>query len=300
MKVLIPFLLLTFMGNAQTVSTGKLETFTAFESEFVTPRDVSVWLPDGYSDNEQYSVLYMHDGQNIYDAASTWNKQSWAADSISGKLIRENKVQKFIIVGISNIPLQRFSNYFPQKAFESLTQKTRDSLYALEWNSTKLFSGPVSSDAYLKFIVKELKPFIDKKYSVYKDRQHTFIAGSSMGGLISMYAVCEYPNVFGGAACLSTHWPGTFEVNNNPIPAAFLNYLSTHLPDPKTHRFYFDYGDQTLDALYPPMQAKADAIIKDKGYSVQNWMTKFYPGADHSEKSWRKRFETPLLFLLGK
>lgn len=300
MKILIPVLLLTFIANAQKASAGKLETFTAFESEFITPRDVNVWLPDGYSDKEKYSVLYMHDGQGIYDAASTWNKQSWAADSTSGKLIRENKTQKFIIVGISNVPLERFSNYFPQKAFESLTQKTQDSLYALEWNGTKLFSGPVSSDAYLKFIVKELKPFVDSKYSVYKDKQKTFIAGSSMGGLISMYAICEYPDIFGGAACLSTHWPGTFETKNNPIPAAFLNYLKNHLPDPKTHRIYFDYGDQTLDALYPPLQAKADLIMKGKGYSAKNWITKYYPGDDHSEASWRKRFETPLLFLLGK
>ena len=77
------------------------------------------------------------------------------------------------------------------------------------------------SDNYLKFLVTELKPFIDKKYSVYKDMNHTFIAGSSMGGLISMYAICEYPRVFGGAACMSTHWPGIFSAEGNPVPDAF-------------------------------------------------------------------------------
>ncbi|WP_298153215.1 alpha/beta hydrolase-fold protein [Flavobacterium sp.] len=300
-KIAIVLSIISFTLKAQPkVSTGAIRHFEDFKSELVTPRNVDVWLPDGYSSNEKYEVLYMHDGQNLYDASANWNKQAWEADSISGKLIRENKTRKFIIVGISNIPLQRFSNYFPQKAFESLTRKTQDSLYALEWNGTKLFSGPVSSDAYLKFIVSELKPFIDKNFSVYPDQKHTFIAGSSMGGLISMYAVCEYPNIFGGAACLSTHWPGTFEKNNNPIPAAFFNYLKNHLPNPASNRFYFDYGDQTLDALYPPLQAKADEVMKLNGFNEVNWITKYYPGADHSENSWQKRFEIPLVFLLGK
>jgi predicted alpha/beta superfamily hydrolase len=124
--------------------------------------------------------------------------------------------------------------------------------------------------------------------------------GSSMGGLISMYAICEYPDVFGGAACLSTHWPGTFAVENNPIPDAFINYLKLHLPDPKRHKIYFDYGDQTLDALYPPFQKKVDEVMKAKGFSERNWMTKFFQGENHSERAWHKRLDTPLLFLLKK
>ena len=157
-----------------------------------------------------------------------------------------------------------------------------------------------NSDNYLKFLVSELKPFIDKKYSVYKDKGHTFIAGSSMGGLISMYAICEYPKVYGGAACLSTHWPGIFSVENNPIPEAFVNYMKMHLPNPKNHKIYFDNGDQTLDAMYPPLQNKVDEVMKMKCFSVDNWSTKFFPGQDHSEKSWNSRLEIPFEFLLKK
>jgi enterochelin esterase-like enzyme len=121
-----------------------------------------------------------------------------------------------------------------------------------------------------------------------------------MGGLISMYALCEYPDVFGGAACLSTHWPGTFSMDNNPIPAAFMKYMRTHLPSPKTHKIYFDYGDATLDALYPPLQQMADEIMKEKGFNAKNWLTKFFPGEDHSENAWKKRLDIPLVFLLKK
>jgi enterochelin esterase-like enzyme len=145
-----------------------------------------------------------------------------------------------------------------------------------------------------------LKPLIDKKYSVHRDKKHTFIAGSSMGGLISMYAICEYPNVFGGAACLSTHWPGIFTVENNPIPEAFYNYLKTNLPNPKNHRIYFDYGTATLDAMYEPLQLKVDEVMKAKGYNSLNWSTNKFEGEDHSEKAWQKRLHIPLEFLLGK
>jgi enterochelin esterase-like enzyme len=119
-----------------------------------------------------------------------------------------------------------------------------------------------------------------------------------MGGLISMYAICEYPQVFGGAACLSTHWPGIFAMEGNPIPGAFVDYMRQHLPDPKTHKIYFDYGDQTLDAMYPPLQKKVDEVMRAKGFSKKNWVTKAFPGDDHSEKSWSKRLGIPLLFLL--
>jgi predicted alpha/beta superfamily hydrolase len=160
--------------------------------------------------------------------------------------------------------------------------------------------GGPNSDNYLKFVVTELKPFIDSTFSTLKDQPNTFISGSSMGGLISMYAICEYPEVFGGAACLSTHWPGTFTVENNPVPDAFLKYLKDHLPLPANHRIYFDYGSETLDALYKPFQLQADEIMKAKGYTLKNWVTREFPGDNHSEKAWNKRFSIPALFLLEK
>jgi enterochelin esterase-like enzyme len=145
--------------------------------------------------------------------------------------------------------------------------------------------------------VQELKPYIDQKYSVYTNRKNTFIAGSSLGALISMYAICEYPKIFGGAACLSTHWVGTLSVNENPIPNAFIAYLDKNLPSPKNHEIYFDCGDKTLDAMYPPIQKRVDSLMLAKGYDGTNWLTRYFPGDDHSEKSWSKRLNIPLEFL---
>jgi pimeloyl-ACP methyl ester carboxylesterase len=172
-------------------------------------------------------------------------------------------------------------------------------------NASKAFDSTASdftvkSDNYLRFLVTELKPFIDATYATLPDRANTFVAGSSMGGLISMYAICEYPKVFGGAACISTHWPGIVNINNNPIPNAFLRYLQKHLPDPATHRIYFDCGDATLDSLYPPLQKKVDQVMKKKRFSSKNWMTSYLTGGvAHSEKDWNFRLHQPLVFMLG-
>jgi enterochelin esterase-like enzyme len=297
------FFLVIFSSNAQEVkvTSGKVQHFENFQSKLIDARNVDVWLPDGYSDKEKYAVLYMHDGQALYDAESTWNKQAWEVDQIASKLIAEGKTKKFIVVGIWNNGQKRHPEYFPQKPYESLTQIQRDTITAKLQKASK--SNEVFkpySDLYLKFLVTELKPFIDKNFSTIPDQKNTFIAGSSMGGLISMYAICEYPKVFGGAACLSTHWPGTFSADNNPIPDAFANYLKTYLPNPKDHKIYFDYGDQTLDALYKPFQEKVDVVMKAKGFTSKNWETKFFPGENHSEEAWAKRLDIPLVFLLKK
>ena len=300
---IIAFAMFTFLSNAQEVkvTSGKVQRFTKFQSKLVDTRNIDVWLPDGYSNKEKYAVLYMNDGQALYDAETTWNKQAWEVDKIAGKLIAEGKTQKFIVVGIWNNGPKRHPEYFPQKPFENLTQIQKDTVTAQlqKAGRTKETFQPYS-DLYLKFLVTELKPFIDENFSTKPDQKNTFIAGSSMGGLISMYAICEYPKVFGGAACLSTHWPGTFTVVNNPIPDTFVNYLNANLPNPKDHKIYFDYGDQTLDAMYKPLQKKVDIVMEAKGFTNKNWETKFFPGENHSEVAWAKRLDIPLLFLLKK
>ena len=291
-----------FSQSLPKVISGKLERMEKFKSKYVTTRNIDIWLPENYSGSNKYAVLYMHDGQMLFDSETTWNKQAWDVDDVVSKLLKEDKIQDVIVVGMASDSNTRHIDYFPQNPFESLTQSQQDSIYkANRSNGQSVFNnGKINSDNYLKFIVKELKPIIDKKYSVYTDAKHTFISGSSMGGLISIYAICEYPNVFGGAACLSTHWPGIFSVENNPIPNAFFKYMKTHLPNPKNHKIYFDYGSATLDAMYEPFQLKVDEIMKIKGFTSKNWMTRKYGGADHSEKSWNKRLDVPLIFLLKK
>lgn len=305
MKLLIALVLILpnlLVGqNLPHTSSGKINRIIEFPSKYVNKRNVDVWLPDNYSTEKKYAVLYMHDGQMLFDSTTTWNKQEWKVDEVATELMNSNKTKDFIVVGIWNDGQNRHADYFPQKPYENLTKKEKKYVFAeLKKSGRTVKSFRPQSDAYLKFIVQELKPFIDQNYSTNPTSENTCIAGSSMGGLISMYAICEYPMVFGSAACLSTHWPGTFALENNPIPGAFNAYLKKNLPETLSHKIYFDYGNKTLDALYPPLQKEVDSIIAHKGYSTNNWMTYFDDGADHSEKSWAARLAIPLQFMLRK
>lgn len=285
-----------------SAGSGTVQRFENFPSRYVAARNVDVWLPDGYTARKRYAVLYMHDGQMLFDSMRNWNGQEWQVDETAGRLLRERKIRDVIVVGIWNTGLSRHTEYFPQKAFEALPLPLRDSLYKKfgSGENDLFYRKQVQSDAYLKFLVEELKPFVDSVFTTRKERENTFIAGSSMGGLISMYAICEYPEVFGGAACLSTHWPGLFVAEDNPVPQAILAYLQSRLPDPKTHRFYFDLGSVELESWYPPFQKQADEILRAGGYSRKNWQTRVFPGENHSERAWAKRLEIPLVFLLGR
>jgi enterochelin esterase-like enzyme len=304
-SIFLLLLIITMQGKTQNsipeVVSGRIDRIPEFKSGYVTARNVDVWLPEGYSPLKKYPVLYMHDGQMLYDPSMTWNNQSWNVDDVASSLFKSGKIKEFIVVGIWNGGQTRHTDYFPQRPFEMMTQVEKDTVTAQlqrAGRTTDVFQP--QSDNYLKFIVEELKPYIDQTYAVRPGRENTFIAGSSMGGLISIYALCEYPEVFGGAACLSTHWIGTFTAENNPVPAAFLKYLNEKIPPRGIHKIYFDTGDQTLDALYPEIQKQVDLIMKSKGYKKKRWITRYFPGDDHSEKSWNNRLHIPLEFLFKK
>lgn len=286
------------------VSTGILHKVEPFESQYVADKNVHIWLPDGYSHDKKYAVLYMHDGQHLFDAKMTWNNQEWGVDEIAGEMQKNGQLKDFIVVGAFNGNdggrTERMDQYFPQKPFQSLTNSEQKELLRAKRGDSLLFAGNIQSDNYLRFLVSELKPYIDKTYSVHTDKENTFVMGSSMGGLISMYAISEYPEVFGAAACISTHWPGATPRENSPIPQAFFQYMRDNLPDPQSHRLYFDLGTETLDSYYPPLQALADKVIEEKGYDQTNWVTKTFVGAAHDENSWQARLHEPLMFLLGK
>jgi enterochelin esterase-like enzyme len=281
-------------------ASGRIERLTDFASNYVPARNVDIWLPPGYSDRQKYAVLYMQDGQMLFDADVTWNKQEWQADEVAARLMATGRTRPFIIVGVHNAGTARNSEYFPQKTFDALPKKRQEQVLSMsKQDGSPLFNAPFSGDAYLKFLVSELKPYVDRHYSVQPEASATALMGSSRGGLISLYAMMEYPETFGSAACLSSHWPIKYDMDDNPYPDQLLDYMKENLPDPANHRLYFDYGTATLDALYPPLQAKADAVLREKGYSAGNWQTRAFPGAEHSEKAWAERLDIPLLFLFG-
>lgn len=263
--------------------TGKLIRYESFPSTNVAPRNVDVWLPLDFDKKKKYSVLYMHDGQNLFIPELSYTKIDWGVDETVTKLSKDGEIRPTIVVGVWNTS-RRVEEYMPQKSLQ----------YASKEQAAKAPKGfEVISDKYLKFLVEELKPFIDKNYPTRKDRKNTSIMGSSMGGLISCYAVSEYPKVFGSAGCVSTHFPAGEGIT--------LKYFENGIPKAGKHRIYFDFGTVGLDAQYEPYQVQMDAIMEKKGYtSGKDWTTKKFEGADHSEKAWRARLDIPIKFLLSK
>ena len=283
------------------VGAGSIVDLGVLTSKYADPRRVVVWLPSGYRPNgPRYAVLYMHDGQNLFDKPRTSHGMEWAVDETLDRLVREKKVRPTIVVGIWNTP-KRLCEYVPSKAFEYLPPKYMGRVGAL-------YKGDPLSDGYLKFIVYELRPMIDRRFNVKTDRANTIIMGSSMGALISLYAIDEYPRVFGGAGMMSTHWPlilpakGAKEISDKEyevVSSAFERYLTPALPDPSTHKLYFDYGDEALDGPYARYQKRVDSVIERRGYRQGvNWISRNFPGQKHNTISWGSRLDVPLQFLL--
>lgn len=283
------------------VRVGTVVDLGVLKSSFARSRRVVVWLPPAYSmHGPRYAVLYMHDGQNLFDKTTAGYGMSWEIAEHLSKLIGEHKVRPTIVVGIWNTD-KRLQEYLPAKVFRALGPRYQEEVRAL-------YGGSPLSDGYLRFIVDELRPLIDRRFNVKTDAADTIIMGSSMGALISLYAIDEYPQVFGAAGMMSPHWPLLLKPQGQSISkdefeavaSAFERYLVSALPDPSRHKLYFDHGDQTLDSLYAPYQARIDTLVERRGFvKGVNWLSLSFPGQNHSEISWSSRLDTPLQFLLS-
>ena len=263
-----------------------LETYRDLNVPGLNRRRVDVWLPEAYHANPQdsFPVLYIQDGQTVFN----WLKQGtegWEIHKAIALLADEGKIVPPILVAISST-LNRAKEYTPAKA---LSETIPSGLSKPSSQNGKTPTGNVS-DLYLEWMVNTLKPAIDSRYRTLTDLKSTALMGSSLGALISLYALCEYPEVFGKAASLSTHWP--------VVGDGMLAYLEEHLPQPGQHKLYFDHGSEGLDKDYEPWQAKVDALLRKKGYREgKDFASWSFPGEDHTTIAWRHRVHIPLTFL---
>ena len=281
------------------VEKGSIQYISVFPSQYIDARPVVIWKSPNFESTQEHITLFMQDGQMLFDSTLTWNHQEWHIDEHLSALCEQNANLAFVVVGIYNNGAKRHAEYFPQKPFENLTVTFQDSIYQHTRRSATqvLFAERIYSDAYLAFITQELKPFIEKNYGISR-LENTWIGGASMGGLVSWYALNEYPNVFGAALCFSTHWPGVWP-KDDPAKKVFdqmIKYQTAH-PLGAHQKYYFDHGDLTLDQYYGPYQKAMDSVLNSQN---SNFKTFFYPETDHSEKSWSAHFSPAVLWLLKK
>ena len=286
--------------RADAPTEGRLVEHPRMASAHAQARDVTVWLPPGYDASDaRYPVLYMHDGQNLFDGSRAAYGSEWGVDEHVARLGSNGQIRMPIVVGVHNTPL-RLREYIPANLIAALPDDMRADVLAI-------YGGEPLSDGYLRFLVEELKPFVDRAYRTRPGREDTVIMGSSMGGLISMYALMKHPEVYGAAGCVSTHWPIRIAQLTDPaalnawrerLTAAWTGVVRADLPPPGSHRLYFDRGDESLDAFYAEFQSRIDAAIRGQGWRPDQYRSLVFPGAEHNEKSWNQRFDVPLTFLL--
>jgi predicted alpha/beta superfamily hydrolase len=224
-------------------------------------RNIIVWLPPSYKEDlkRHYAVLYMHDGQNIMDPKTSFAGIDWQVDETLTKLIRKNKIREIIVVGIYNTK-ERLEEY-------SDTSKGRK---------------------YIKFVIRELKPFIDSEYRTMTNKENTAVMGSSMGGLISFLFAWNHPEIFSKSGCMSS----AFYYHDDKAIRMVKNYKG----DKKKIKIYIDHGEDGLEK-----GQKMFCALSKKGYLIGTDLDYFYaPDAEHNEKAWADRLERPLLFFFKK
>ncbi len=286
------------------VSAGVIEAGPVPHSAHLaeTPR-VWVWLPPGYRTDSaaRFPVLYMHDAENLFDRRHSNFDKEWRIDETITRMAARGDLRQWIVVGIES-PRERFATLFPQKVWAHLPEPHRSEVIAGDFGGTTR-PRVLMADAYLAFLVKELKPAIDARYRTLAGARDTAVMGASMGGLISLYAMAEYPEVFGQAAGLSTHLPmGGVDAPDLParpagVAAAFAAYLATTRLDPAANRLYLDHGTATLDAFYPPFFTAFDAMMAQRGWALPQYESRAFFGTAHEENAWAQRLDIPLAFL---
>lgn len=261
--------------------------FEDVDSQYVQTRHVDVLLPSDYyeDENKRYPVLYMHDGQNLFDDSLSFSGVSWGVGETMHDLSEKGEIPKTIVVGIWNNE-KRLGEYMPQRPLEQTVEDIQDCWF------TQNYDVEVLSDKYLKFIAEEVKPLIDNEFRTMSDKSNTSIMGSSMGGLISMYAICEYPNIFNAAGCLSSSW--------TVIGESMMGYLKDALPEANGKKIYVDYGVEEFVGNYKHYIKELREIALSHQFEMKkNWLIARFPGAEHSEQAWKERLDIPLKFLLN-
>jgi|SRR5579883_624149 len=256
-----------------------IDYYPDFSSCFLPhARTLSVWLPPGYGlePNRRYPVFYMHDGQNLFDPHTAFGGVPWGVGDVAEREIQAGHVEPLIIVGVANTP-DRLSEYGPLR---------RGSEHPKDL-----------SHEYGRFLVEEVKPFIDATYRTLPEREHTAIGGSSMGGLISLHLCKWYPDVFGKCAAMSPSlwWDREYFLRTVMVSPDWL----------RNCRVWLDVGEYEGHT-----QAASDATIR-RTRRLAAFFAKYglregeqfryveVPGATHHEVAWGGRFDEVLRFLFG-
>jgi len=264
---------------------GRLVYWTDVASANLGPtRHVEIWLPPGYDDapSTRYPVLYMHDGQNLFDPRIANTGVDWGVDEAVVRLVQRGTIRPVIVVGVWSTSA-RGPEYSP-------------------WHG---------ASSYARFLIDELMPRVNAEFRTLTGPENTAVMGSSMGGLLSFFLVTRHPEAFGACGCVSTHFPlseavvarnftSVARVENPDTTPYVVRDVEAGLRVPRGARYWFDYGSQGLDAEYGSTHEAVRAWLLRQGLvEGRDFVVRRYADATHNEASWRARLDDPLTFLFG-
>ena len=245
-----------------------------FGSQHLTgPRNVLVYLPPGYDEasESRYPVLYMQDGQNLFNPADAFGGQVWAADETANQLTLSGEVSPMLIVGIYNAGGDRIDEYTPVPALRG-----------------RMRGRGGKADDYGRMIIEELKPFIDAEYRTRPEREFTGLGGSSLGGLVSLHLGLKRPDVFSRLAVMS---PSVWWANNQIIREVAIT--AERLP----LRIWLDIGRREGPQIKHQVRALKEMLLANGWRSGEDFQYFEFPNARHEEAAWAARFGEVLKFL---
>lgn len=257
-------------SSSKATTTGDIRYHTIKTDKLKTgKRDIIIYLPPSYNSNKdkKYPVLYMHDGQNIFDKYTGAFGKEWYVDEKVDFLIRKNVIEEIIVVGVYNGLAERMNEY--------------------TWSKDSEYGGG-EGKIYAEFIIRDLKQFIDKNYRTKSDKNNTALLGSSLGGLISFYLINNYNNDFGKAGFMSP----SFWWNNKEASKEKINFTNSTV--------WLDGG--TREGSNPQnMIDNVNSVYSNIIKKTSNDTLKYiHEGAEHNEEAWATRVHAPLIHFFGK
>ena len=264
---------------------GRLVYWTDVRSAHLRPtRHVEIWLPPGYdSSSTRYPVIYMHDGQNLFDPRIANTGVDWGVDESVVRLVERGVISPVIVVGVWSTA-ERGPEYSP-------------------WQG---------ANRYARFLIEELMPRVNREFRTLTGPANSAVIGSSMGGLLSFYLVTKHPDQFGACGCVSTHFPLSESVMRSistgsaagarPDTVPYITRdIAAGLKAPPRARYWFDYGTEGIDAVYGPTHQQVGDWLRRQGrVEGRDFVIRRYEGATHNEAAWRARLDDVLTFLFGK
>ena len=261
-------------------ATGDLRIHPFHSRIYRNDRFLRVWVPPGYEDAEnaarQYPVLYLNDGQNLFEPATSFNGVEWQVDETADRLIRQEVIPPLIIVGVDNAGKERVREYMPHRSFQPMMLR-------------------VQGTRYPSFLIKEVMPFVERHYRVASGPRNTGLGGSSLGALIALYTVAVSPGIFGRLLLES---PSLWAANRQIIRQTrtvrrwperiFLATGSAEAGRPDRDRSMVDDVHELA------------AILHRSGLDGRRLRLVVDQGASHHESAWARRFPETLSFLFAE